>query len=49
LRWFGYISRKEENDWVKKAWITKWRLQNPEKLSEVVEILLDQTTKQVGH
>jgi len=26
LRWCGHVSRKNEKDWVKNAWITKWKV-----------------------
>jgi len=27
LRWYGCAARKDENDWVKNPWITKWRVE----------------------
>jgi len=26
LRWFGHVLRKDENDWLKNAWILKWKV-----------------------
>jgi len=23
---YGHVSRKDENNWVKNAWITKWKV-----------------------
>jgi len=26
LTWYGHVLRKDENDWVKNAWILKWKV-----------------------
>jgi len=26
LRWYGYVLRQDENDWVKNAQMLKWKL-----------------------
>jgi len=30
LKWYGHVLRKNKNDWIKNAWIMKWKVQDLE-------------------